>query len=364
MEKLTVRNFGQIIDVELELKQLTVIIGDNGTDRNILTKLISIFRNRDFLESSQNDTDCFIRHLVENQIECYLSKNTYIEYETKFGNIFKFENSKMVYVESDKFINQTSSIVQNYDISKIKDIGRIVNQIIESTIAYSVYIPFNREVINLFDMLPSYVSELFNILPKYLRNTYDKFKQICANSDEYFIELLNLKYKRINGKEYIEFCNERIIPLCDASNEVKSTIIMILIIEGLCDCKTRKSFIIEEPENGLHPSKQKLLIDFFAKKILSIGHDLILTTNSPYILISLNNLIFADDVGKYHNEVENIIPKNTWIDKNIVSAYLLKDGKIISIIDDESSQINAEILDSVSNIINSTYDKLLDISIN
>lgn len=121
--------------------------------------------------------------------------------------------------------------------------------------------------------------------------------------------------------------------------------------------------IVEEPETHLFPEAQKYTIQLLTLMLNSApsGH-LILTTHSPYTLTVINNLIYAAKVGAQHPEqVNSIIPKELWLPLNNVSAYMLQDGKTSNIMDTELGEIKAELIDSISNIINQQYDQLLQL---
>ena len=49
MEKLIIKNFGPISDIEIELKKYVVLIGDTSTGKSVIAKLICIFQDCLFL---------------------------------------------------------------------------------------------------------------------------------------------------------------------------------------------------------------------------------------------------------------------------------------------------------------------------
>src|SRR5206468_2795204 len=102
---------------------------------------------------------------------------------------------------------------------------------------------------------------------------------------------------------------------------------------------------------------------YLADKATSFKHQLILTTHSPYILTSLNNLMYAYQVGQEHaEEVNKIIDKKYWVNPQDVSAYrLMADGTAKNIVDDEFNQIDAVEFDEVSREINRIWDRISDI---
>lgn len=121
--------------------------------------------------------------------------------------------------------------------------------------------------------------------------------------------------------------------------------------------------IVEEPEAHLFPEAQMSTIQLLILMLNSApsGH-LILTTHSPYTLTVINNLIYAAKVGAHHPEQANsIIQKELWLPLGNVSAYMLQDGEAFDIMDGELGEIKAELIDSISNVINQQYDQLLQL---
>ena len=71
MEKLIVKNFGAIRNIEIDLKDLTIFIGKTGTGKSTLAKLVSIFRSADFWEGNMDDA-YFLGNLAYYQIDNFL----------------------------------------------------------------------------------------------------------------------------------------------------------------------------------------------------------------------------------------------------------------------------------------------------
>ncbi len=121
--------------------------------------------------------------------------------------------------------------------------------------------------------------------------------------------------------------------------------------------------IVEEPEAHLFPEAQMSTIQLLVLMLncAPSGH-LILTTHSPYILTVVNNLIYAAKVGAQHPEqASSVIQKELWLPLEKVSAYILQDGEASDIIDADLGEIKAELIDSISNVINQQYDQLLQL---
>jgi hypothetical protein len=92
------------------------------------------------------------------------------------------------------------------------------------------------------------------------------------------------------------------------------------------------------------------------------SNQVIITTHSPYILSSLNNLLYAYSIGqKRPKETKNIVDKRLWINPDQLNAFFVSEGCIHNIIDDEFRLIKSEAIDSASIIINNTYNLLFDL---
>lgn len=120
--------------------------------------------------------------------------------------------------------------------------------------------------------------------------------------------------------------------------------------------------IIEEPEQNLYTETQSKLVRGIFKLVNQDRDSLVITTHSPYVLSTLNNLIYAHNVGQNHyDEVNSIISSDVWVDYAKVCAYHIKDGILHSMMDDELRQLKAEMIDGVSTDLNLEYDRIFDI---
>ena len=137
----------------------------------------------------------------------------------------------------------------------------------------------------------------------------------------------------------------------------------------------RNHFVIEEPELNLFPETQKGLVSFLTENTYKNNNSLTVNTHSPYILMALNNLIEADNVlkelkkGKTDNkilserkeEIKKIVKSEKFIDFDDIAVYYIhSDGTAEDIKDYENRLINAEKIDSVSDIFADEVDALAD----
>jgi len=124
---------------------------------------------------------------------------------------------------------------------------------------------------------------------------------------------------------------------------------------------------LEEPEANVFPSTQYDLIRLFSWLSRETRTDFswVITTHSPYVLSSFNNLLEACQVATAKpdakDEVERLIEERYWIKPSDFRAYCIHDGKLESIMDEETGLINGNYLDGVSNEIGRQFDELLRI---
>jgi len=117
----------------------------------------------------------------------------------------------------------------------------------------------------------------------------------------------------------------------------------------------------EEPELSVFPETQYQIAELIASLAKSelLWKSYAITTHSPYMLSSFNNLIYAGQLGEdkaIHRKIP--IDKKYWIEPGSFAAYSVHDGKTESILS-ESGLINGEYLDSVSEKIGNEFDSLL-----
>lgn len=121
------------------------------------------------------------------------------------------------------------------------------------------------------------------------------------------------------------------------------------------------TFFVEEPESSVFPKTQYDLMRLFAwlSSEPRLNFPFAITTHSPYILSSFNNLIYAGQLGQDKRLKKKIkIEERFWVQPETFRAYSIHDGKSESILSD-SGLINGEYLDSVSDSIGNEFDELL-----
>lgn len=123
------------------------------------------------------------------------------------------------------------------------------------------------------------------------------------------------------------------------------------------------AYIIEEPEQNLFPVTQCDL----TKNIIAACNDkehlgsAVITTHSPYVLAMINSQILAGLLlkrGVNEQIIDKIIPVSCAIDEDEIGVYAIDEGSCKSIKDKEMGMINQNYLDTASEYIAASFDKL------
>jgi len=214
-------------------------------------------------------------------------------------------------------------------------------------------------VLRVFYLKDKFTKDLDEMLEdrKKLTTAQIDFKKVALAKDLIY-KILKGKYRYENGEERINIDNSHYIKLKFASSG-QQEILWILNILYLSILEKKSSFIVyEEPEAHMYPLMQYYIVQLISLYFSIDTTQGIVTTHSPYIMSSFNNLIFAGSIGK--EEISNIIDRYFWIDSKKVSAYFIEDGKAIDMIDSESRMIDTSFIDRASETINGDFEELLE----
>lgn len=364
-EKLIIRNFGPIKDVELELKSLNVFIGDQGTGKSTIAKLysaIKLFTNVRFLNledsNLENDDNWQFQQYV-NQLEL---KN-YFNTDTSF--YYYDPRLKIEVIYEGNLISRNAN---NYSLS----------------IPGFTYIVAERVYVSILSDALYGLIETGAKLPTLFNRFGNKFSSSRKEASRaYYTDIIGVDFSHSNGIDNILLKNGKILPLSDGSSGIQGAIPLLVVFDSVVDrifsdsnrqINKQNLLVIEEPELNLFPYTQQKLLNYlvennfeFVNKDLKNGefkNQLILTTHSPYILTSLNNLMFAYEAGKSNKEgVAKIIEEKCWLNPDDVSVYrLLVDGTCENIMDSELKQIKVEKIDEISEVLSKQWHQLADLN--
>lgn len=112
------------------------------------------------------------------------------------------------------------------------------------------------------------------------------------------------------------------------------------------------------------------MIQFLIEKC-GDNNRLVITTHSPYVLSTINNLLFAYQTAQAipdkEAELASIIPKSQWINPKDFSAYYVGEdneenkGGVKSIFDEKTGLISENELDEISDSLGDDFDSIMQI---
>lgn len=111
----------------------------------------------------------------------------------------------------------------------------------------------------------------------------------------------------------------------------------------------------------MFPESQKLMTELIAL-VNHCGHEVLLTTHSPYVLGALNNLLYANTLKPcFRKKAGEVIPDFLWLDDSKFDAWFVKEGTVENAMDEEIQMIQNERIDEISKVINHDFDRLLEL---
>lgn len=429
MEKLIIKNFAGLQNVEIIPKKINLLIGPQASGKSIIAKLLFYFRSfiqeiflAGFNLESKPEFDKRMQGLFKQyfplgswgELEFAIQYSLNSEYITINRKIIERRASKLNLAYSDfykKALSQARTIVSKvedspsfwkviresgldvYPQAQIKFLTRTSEKLNTEAVFDQLFIPAGRSLFAIYDNnIFGFLSKNLTIDPLLVQfgRYYEQARNFAPKSvhefkdqdaDTLFLEFAYLKsrilsgeYIRYQGKDYIESSDGRAVKLSHSSSGQQETLPLILTLENLLfslvfsspvTTSLGFSIYIEEPEAHLFPSAQRDIVNLIvtAYNAKSDQFRFFLTTHSPYILTSFNNLIQAGILSKngHRDQVLKVIPASQILDPDDVAAYHVVDGQARNIIDPETQLIDAQIIDSISEELAIQFDQLLDI---
>ncbi len=391
-ERLIVKSFGPIKDLDITFKKITLFIGDQGTGKSCVAKLFSMFKWLEKVLSQKkyklNYFEQYNRFLTKlcpyHRIESFIQTTSYLKFESYLYDFVYSDGSFKIY-DKNKNVDGLSKIM---------------------------YIPAERSIVSVAENKTKLLKELpdssetfsdeFVNAKKFFKSGYElPFEGLCFEYDSLnevgWISGTDYKVRLINASSGIQSS----LPMCMVSEylskiivdreEVKLTkeekdklekrvadimqddaisdSIKDMMLRQLSSANRYDRFInvVEEPELNLFPESQmEVLRSLVAINASSKQNMLVLTSHSPYSLAILNMLIMGAKIYKKANEddkgkVENILPQIYHLDEYDVAAYRLssKDENYCeSILNANTGMIAKNDLDSCSDEINRIFNQL------
>lgn len=426
MEKITIKNFLNLNNVELNLSKINILIGSQANGKSIIAKLIYFFKDffikyrssidkkqkkaefdklivltfkKIFPEYSWNKQEFeilyqFNKYYVslthkqtgQGKHKLFLDYSEYLvktrrkllaEYDKRSKNLEYLEKNKVSFTGNQNYLDE---IFHEYILKE--------NQV--DSIDLLTFIPAGRSFFanlqsNIFsfvsgDIPIDYFLTEFGSDYVFVKRLYERIKDIHQQDNEVINKLISQiivgNYVYDQGEDWIYTSHDnRRINLSNSSSGQQEALPMTLILTFLPFLGSTRLFIIEEPEAHLFPQSQEHIVKLISLvfNITEKKHSFLITTHSPYILTAFNNLIQAYNAlkalkrRKASNDsvqkLTKLIPENQMLNINDIGAYTIKNGTIENIINKQNKLIDTNVIDEISNEFSITFEKLLELEI-
>ncbi len=392
-ERLIIKNFSVLTDIDLTINKFNIVIGEQATGKSVLSKLVFFFqqnvpqvytltlldkRNYDvFVKTLKKDfSTIFPEYFWEKQD---FEISFYYRIDDTRVTIRRVSDSKAPEVEleiSDRIKRRFDVISRGIEPRRIeKEVFKTFNTHI------TIFTPASRSFFslvqkNIFSLsLLGISTDLFiNQFGIY----YERFKSLSAiklsEIKKLFSDVLKGEFyfdQKLN-EIFIYSDDNKKVRLSDASTGQQELVPVLILLNAILQEPELEHFlIIEEPGSHLFPSTQKKLMELFAMifNYTDKKTGFLFTTHSPYILSSLNNLIEAGNVLKIAREksvnveqaLSKIISPQKAVDFEDVSVFMIKNGKLVSLMDKDLRLVKSDLLDQASEEIAGEFSKLLEL---
>ncbi len=374
-ESLIIENFGPIKQVHLEdIKPFTVFIGDSGSGKSTIMKVLSLFRwmyKRSNLRSYVKHARIAETKIVFN-IKAQLKISGLIEYLKDDSVIVYKRGSYELRMEHGKM---------NARQCKIAKADLCIDKI--------AFISDKRSMIS--DILANKAER--RIANFYLSDTIDNFIEAADNIQEMELNFLNVIFKKTksrNGVVAYKLQNSKgedyDVSLGNASSGMQNITPVEIIVSNLAhnhnpeenmrsalfkymaetdnlkyfnpqinigDITNRTIHVmIEEPELSLYPKAQRSALNRIIKemKASKVKMTLTMATHSPYIINHLNLLMRAEDKG---TDVEGAS-----LNYDLLGVYVVKNGGMENLMVQNAHLVNTDNLSEEINLLYDEYDAL------
>lgn len=418
MEKIVINKLGPIKHCTLEINDFMVFTGPQASGKSTIAKSIFFFKNIKNLLLMQINKKLFgesdtIKLTIKNR----LIKEVRANFLQTFGTTWCMDNDMfMEYYYTDsiyiKIWLKDDPISPNYiwiEFSEklIDFLGRFDNIHLD-ILSYArnsideffgnneeiIYIPAGRSMMTLFSsqlmfmysvmnddqkrsldyctqnylerilqLKPSFSNSIQTLIKNKIELTDTKINrrnlQQCADLMK---QILHGEYRNVDGEERLQLADDRYIKINFASSGQQEAVWILNVVFYYLLNNKKSFFIIEEPESHLFPNAQKLMAEFISLA-KNGGNKILLTTHSPYILGTINNMLYASRISKDVNNssLEKIINPLKWLNFEKLSAYYVELGVMKSCLDEDFEAIDNEIIDGASDEINTDYEKMVNL---
>lgn len=413
MLRLEVNNFSCIKKAVLDVSPLTVIIGEQGSGKSLLCKLMYFcvqmsLKQYQFLITDKH-LDEFISEVKHDFLSWFpvstwggkefLIKMDMGDYQISIRDAVETgggrvsvdlsESAVSVYEQNKFMVSELIGIVKgNPSRNNLLKSIRLIRDLFFDDfqgifIRHQIFVPAARsfflnvgKTISVYDNMDA-ISKQFGLLYSSL---YDELLKDLKNDQgmngvqKIASDVLNGELVSSDHGLVLKSIDERIIPFSLLSSGQQELMPLILVLheikkrrklDGKCEL-----FYIEEPDAHLFPAMQNKITKYLCSLVNKPEYKqyMVMTTHSPYVLSTINNLVKAGELLKkdgltdaQKQAVNDLVPPEFQLEAQYVKAYAIVNGMLTSIVDEETHLISGDYIDSVSSDIVADFSALLDI---
>ena len=317
--------------VDLSIDELSF----NGLKELLLTahKFNASKRNGDMPTST-------VERLLEEQRQQEFRKNL----ESKLNAFFRSGYSEAVYIPAGR----TFLTVLTEQLRGIGDSGIDL---------------VNRQFIELIaNLRPLFKDELSNVAQDWLlRSDLDVDNDLLREAESLIEAILKGSYRFTSGVETIVQKDdpETEVRINFASSGQQESVWILFILYFLTLSKSESFCVVEEPEAHLFPATQKDVVKLISLFSNASRNQVVITTHSPYILEAFNIAMVAQDAGLVNPDAATeVLSRSCWLDYEQCAAFMVANGTVEPILEDDLRQVNSLAVDSISDVFSEQYDRL------
>ena len=391
-ERLIVKSFGPVKDLDVIFKKVTLFIGDQGTGKSCVAKLFSMFKwtekvlsQKKYKLSYFEQYNRFQKMLCKyHRIESFVNESSYIKFE---GDLYDFlyENGNFSVIDKNHEIKGISKVMyvpaERSIVSVAENKSKLLKELPDSSETFS------DEFVN----AKKFFQNGYNLPFEGLRFEYDSLNDAgWIHGVDYKVRLINASSgiqsslpmcivseylsSKISDKEEVKLSKEekdklekRVAEIMQ--NEEYSDSIKDMMIRQLSYANRYNHLIniVEEPELNLFPrSQMEVLFSLISNNASAEENMLVFTTHSPYSLAIINTMImgakaYANATEEQRGQIEAILPVKYQINENEIAAYRLSSSDECycqSVINEKTGLVSKNELDSASDEIMRVFNSL------
>lgn len=415
MKHLIIRNIGPIEEVSILINKVNLFIGPQSSGKSTIAKILSFcFWLEKYCVINQGsnlpDKEFMEKKLISfHNMNRYFNDNSYIKYEGKWivfeykslddfsisvGNMSQAYMGKVAYVPSERNVVSIPNISSldmddNYIRGFVFDWLQIHRKftsknelnILDLGVKYfydeekgDVLSDDEQKEIALSEASSGLQSVVPLIVYLFYATQWIYEHEMDISFDKYsalqkaFLKSIGADLEMDDAKLEVALSNDAIRKAVNNMLERMSHGIVdesLVKVKDSMDLLSKPHYtklILEEPELNLFPLTQYELVKQVVMNLdFERGDNLVVTTHSPYIMTSFNNLIQAGNAiaeGKDMKSVVDVLGGSCALDFNLVNAWAVSEGHVKSLNDEEFRLLSTDALDEASIKIGTDFDKL------